>query len=132
MSIEIINPRHQVTEEHYERQFRYVKVPGNAWAGFPCDKGGNIFPLNPCAQENFDNLVAGKVPDVEDKGVVFYTTTYIQNAEAKCVCGQIIELHDAHMYACQCPHCGRWFNLSGQELNPPEMWDKREYYGEEY
>ena len=43
-------------------------------------------------------------------------------ATGVCECGHRIALWDEYMGACECPHCGRWYNLFGQELNHPDTW----------
>ena len=37
---------------------------------------------------------------------------------------ETVYLYDRYRAACQCPKCGRWYNLFGQELLPPEMWEE--------
>ena len=44
-----------------------------------------------------------------------------------CNCGHKIELYDRYLGACECPYCGQWWNLFGQELKNPEHWND---YGE--
>ena len=41
-----------------------------------------------------------------------------------CSCGQWVELVDEYYGACQCPKCGKWYNLFGQELVSPEYWEQ--------
>lgn len=43
-------------------------------------------------------------------------------AIGECKCGAEVPLMDQYMGACECPGCGQWYNLSGQELLPPEEW----------
>ena len=40
----------------------------------------------------------------------------------ECDCGQTVVLMDRYLGACDCPGCGQWYNLSGQELNDPSTW----------
>lgn len=35
---------------------------------------------------------------------------------------ELIDLWDEYLGACECPNCGRWYNIMGQELNPPSTW----------
>lgn len=51
---------------------------------------------------------------------------YIEPAVGKCICGREVELIDQYMGACEC-ECGRWYNIFGQELLPPQCWEE-EYY----
>lgn len=41
----------------------------------------------------------------------------------RCECGEVVELCDQYMAACQCPSCGAWYNLFGQALVSPDEWD---------
>ena len=45
-----------------------------------------------------------------------------------------VELWDQYYGACQCPECGKWYNLFGQSLLPPDCWEEdpseEEYYEE--
>lgn len=43
-------------------------------------------------------------------------------ATGVCKCGNRITLQNEYMGACECPYCGRWYNLFGQELNHPDTW----------
>ena len=46
-------------------------------------------------------------------------------ASGICNCGNRIDLTDDYYAACQCPICGQWWNLSGQELRPPHEWEEQ-------
>jgi hypothetical protein len=49
-------------------------------------------------------------------------------AVGKCHCGEEIELNPRCAYygGIECPECGQWYNLFGQELNPVETWSQGE------
>lgn len=49
---------------------------------------------------------------------------YKPPAYGTCHCGGTVELTDEYMGACECPNCGQWYNLFGQELLPPDMWEE--------
>lgn len=49
---------------------------------------------------------------------------YVENATALCSCGEIIELRNQHLGACECPNCGQWYNLFGQTLKNPRHWEE--------
>lgn len=40
----------------------------------------------------------------------------------ECECGETVTLYNQYLGACECPKCGRWYNIWGQELNPPHTW----------
>ena len=52
-----------------------------------------------------------------------YEHTYINPAVVKCSCGAEVILDGGYAGAVQC-ECGRWYNLSGQELLDPEYWER--------
>ena len=96
----------------------------NNGLGFPCDENGNLSEdLNPAAKENYE--YAMKHPDkyVRFNKVVKYIRHYTEPAKGKCHCGQEMYLTNDYMGACQCPKCGQWYNVWGQELLPPERWE---------
>ena len=37
-------------------------------------------------------------------------------------CGEEFYLQDEYLGACECPRCGQWFNLFGQEVTNPSSW----------
>ena len=37
-------------------------------------------------------------------------------------CSEEFYLQDEYRGACECPRCGQWFNLFGQELTDPRGW----------
>ena len=39
-----------------------------------------------------------------------------------CKCGQEVLLMDTYMGATDCPNCGQWYNVFGQELKDPDEW----------
>lgn len=107
----------------YEIQFMYDR---NGGFGFPCDENGNLLPMEDCAKANYDHCMAH--PEEFDiwNEQVSYVRYVTDNAVGTCICGVTVELWDQYMGACECPGCGRWYNLFGQELNPPETWEDGE------
>lgn len=97
---------------------------GNGFV-FPCDAKGNplLTRMQPEAIENYHFCMAhpekfkrwNVVDEREERMRI--------NATGRCICGEFIELWNQYMGACECPKCGRWYNLYGQELNPPETWE---------
>ena len=121
--------RQRVKKVSYSLEF----TDGNGTGyGFPCDKFGNVFPLEyECARENLTYCMEHpeefKVWNEVDKNVSSYT----EPAQGKCECGREVYLIDEYYGACGC-ECGRWYNLFGQELLPPDQWEEdpadEEYY----
>ena len=93
--------------------------------GFPCDANGNVnlTNMNDMAFENFKFCMAHPEKFKRFGEVVKYRSAYREPNHGTCHCGQVVELVNEYMGACQCPKCGQWYNLFGQELLPPEDWD---------
>ena len=56
--------------------------------------------------------------------IIEYEHSIRDNAHGTCECGNEVELYDEYYGACQCEKCGKWYNLFGQELNPPTYWEE--------
>jgi hypothetical protein len=96
---------------------------GNGWC-FPCDANGEFLDkTNECAYANY--LEALKHPEkyVRYNKIVSQKYTVKDNAHGTCICGNEVELYDSYYGACQCEKCGRWYNIFGQELLPPDQWE---------
>ena len=117
-----MTPRERKYETRYELAFWRERYCG---CSFPCDKDGNLFfdKMQDAAKRNYEDCLKHpeEYPYCFNK-VVKDEWTYIQPATGICKCGHRIELYDEYMGACECPHCGQWYSLSGQELLPPEKW----------
>lgn len=117
------------TSVEYELVFFY---DDNGGFGFPCDADGNVFPLkNPAAIENLEWCRQHPEEFSRAGEVVRQKKSWREPDSGDCSCGQHIELFNQFCGACQCPKCGKWYNLFGQELLPPEQWtedmDEEEY-----
>ena len=111
-----------VDETTYELQFYYDASGGFA---FPCDKEGNLLieHMNPAAIENYHWCLEN--PDKFEwsfKRVKPVTRSWRENNTGTCHCGQEMELYNEYLGACECPRCGQWYNVWGQELTNPETW----------
>ena len=91
---------------------------------FPCDKDGNILPLEyDQAKKNYE--YAMNHPEHYPyawKVVKKHVRRYRNPASGICNCGERIDLRNEYLGACECPNCGQWWNMFGQELNNPETW----------
>ena len=112
---------HTITE--YEVRFFVDNCGGMA---FPCDKDGNILTekMSPCAIENYHRCMENP-----DKYAIFnkVVTNHYQvrdEAHGTCSCGKEVYLCNEYYGACQCEHCGQWYNLFGQEILPPDEWEE--------
>ena len=91
--------------------------------GFPCDENGvPEEDMNPAAKENYEYCLKHPEKFARFNKVVKREQTWRNPAEGTCECGETVYLINEYMGACQCPKCGQWYSLSGQELMPPERW----------
>jgi hypothetical protein len=96
---------------------------------FDCDENGKVDleKLEPLAAQNYKDAMQHpeKFPyawnEVTERGSNRIPATGI------CNCGKKIELYAQYMGACECPHCGQWWNVFGQELKDVSRWND---YGE--
>ena len=112
-----------IKKTYYEVRFYYDAGGGFA---FPCDKNGKILVnknTNPAAIENYKWCLENK-----EKfkwcfnDVVEIHQSWKEPNTGTCHCGQKMELINEYMGACECPRCGQWYNIWGQELKNPDTW----------
>ena len=116
-------------EEITEYRLAFNTEPG-CGLSFPCDKDGNVdlSQMEAPAVKNYNYAL--QHPEKYPAGwkVVEKTERRYRNpATGICNCGERIELTDSYLGACDCPRCGQWWNLSGQELKDVSRWND---YGE--
>lgn len=113
---------HRETETEYRVEFFTDRDGG---CSFPCDKEGNpqFDKMTDAAKENYKKCMQNpdKFPYCWNE-VHKLTWSYTEPASGTCKCGTRIELYNQYHGACECPECGQWYNLFGQELVPPEYW----------
>ncbi len=120
--LEIIKERTPINAVDYNREFSLIKDP-EAGFSFPCDQQGNIKFASDAAKENYEYAIAH--PDIyEDMGITQRKYTYTEDAIGRCSCKAEFPIYDQYLGACQCPKCGRWYNLFGQELLDPQYWEE--------
>lgn len=107
--------------DFYELVFDDGKCNGFA---FSCDENGN-FELTDEQRENYEFAMSHPEKFKRFNQVVKFTNRYKENASGICGCGKRIELYDEYLGACECPHCGQWYNLFGQRLRHPDEWEDR-------
>ncbi|MCR4671950.1 MAG: hypothetical protein K5637_01770 [Lachnospiraceae bacterium] len=120
----IISERHAVEVIERSHDFTYRDDP---YAGFTFDVDGEGRAIinNKDAERNYEWCLAH--PElVEDEGIVVRKRYYIEPAHGRCSCGEEVELNEQYRGACQCPGCGRWYNIFGQSLIDPEYWEDDE------
>lgn len=90
---------------------------------FPCDANGTPV-LNPEARENYEYCMKHPEKFQAWNVVRKHKWSWKNPATGDCICGEHIELIDEYEGACECPKCGRWYNLFGQELIHPKYWEE--------
>lgn len=92
--------------------------------GFPCDGEGKLLPNVPdAARENLAFCLAHPEMFTRFNKLITYRREYLEPAHGICSCGAEVVLVNQYHGSCQCPECGQWYNLFGQELLPPEAWE---------
>lgn len=117
--LQIIKEKERIEEIYYTYDFD--RGDGSGFT-FPCDEQGNI-KLNENNTESY-KFCMDNLKDFSWKGVRRHKCNYTEPAIAKCECGEEFELINQYMGACECPNCGQWYNLFGQELNSPQYWER--------
>lgn len=121
---DIVRPDRRL-EVTYELCF-FVE-PGGGFE-FPCDADGNLLPMNDAASKNYKYCMEHPEKFSYCYNVVHKYSRWIKDAPyGTCHCGETVYLLDEYMGACQCPKCGQWYNLFGQELLPPDEWEDVDY-----
>lgn len=98
---------------------------------FPCDENGKVYDdISPAALENYKWCLENPDRFERFNKVIANSWTVRDHAHGTCHCGNEVYLYDEYYGACQCDNCGQWYNLSGQELLPPNDWEENfdEYY----
>lgn len=109
--------------DHIEYSLEWTDEYGNG-CSFPCDAAGNPF-VSEMSQAALDNMARCKAhPEdyVYAGRVVRRKWRCHDDSHGTCSCGREVYLWDQYLGACEC-ECGKWYNLFGQELNPPERWE---------
>lgn len=91
--------------------------------GFPCNESGSVINLPPEAVANLAWCMEHPEKFTRWNKVVTHKRWYREPAHGTCICGREVTLWDEYYGACSC-ECGRWYNLYGQELLPPDQWER--------
>lgn len=111
-------------EEVVDYSLVYDDGIGNGF-WFPCDKEGNLLPgVTDAARENQSFCFRHPERYTRWNKVVERRRDERTSPVGICECGAKIDLYDSYLGACECPGCGKWYNLFGQELLPPENWQE--------
>ena len=126
--LKIISERTPVTVTKRYLEFMIDSCGG---LSFELDEHNKPILETDAAKENYEYAMAH--PEVYKycyNEVVKRSWTYTEPAHGICSCGTEIALENQYRGACECPTCGRWYNLFGQALIDPEGWeyDDDNYY----
>lgn len=116
----IISESHRVTETEYTLEFRRIDDPGAGFS-FPCNEDG-MPELNECNSGSYHYVTEEHPERFYKPSVETRRWSYVEPAVGRCFCGEEFPLVNEYMGACECPKCHQWYNLFGQELNPPRTW----------
>ena len=113
--------------ESVSYHLNFYKEPGGGFS-FPCDENGNIATDSDyydCWKPNYDRCIelGPEHFPVAFGQVERRVHRWREPNSGVCNCGNRIELHNEYLGACECPHCGQWWNLFGQELKNPSRWN---------
>ena len=127
MKARIVSERHRETQTWYELRFNYTNPEwSDGWMGFPCDEQGNVEKDTSAPWwSNYLSCMENKEGRYKKPFIEKRESCYTENAVMQCSCGEKFELCNEYLGTCQCPKCGQWYNLFGQELLPPEMWEEQ-------
>lgn len=106
-------------------EFHIVFDDGSGSAGFwfACSNNGEIAEMPDEARENYRWCMEHPEKFSRWNEIERTESTYREPGHGTCICGTEVELYDQYYGACQCPNCGRWYNLFGQSLVAPEHWE---------
>ena len=126
MGLKIIKEREVKNSIVYSLNFDY-KEDSNSGFSFPCDKNGYILrsEMTQTAIDNYHKCLKNinlTLPYVTSRKI-----RWVEPAVGKCYCGHEVILENQYMGACQCSRCGQWYNVFGQTLLSPELWEDEEY-----
>lgn len=120
--IEIIREREPKEDIYFTLEYRRLDDDTSGFS-FACDERGNLF-MGKLTQGALENLEYCKIHEGEfaPPFVKKHRLRYTEPAIGLCKCGAEIVLEDQYMGACECPECGQWYNIFGQELRSPREW----------
>lgn len=117
MAIKITRRRERITTERHLISFSWNHMPGAGFS-FECDVNGRLVNQDPVTMASYSQCLKDVRHEkmtgpfrCSEKG------SYVQPALAECSCGAELQLADALDNGCD--NCGRYYNIVGQEVVPP-------------
>ena len=119
--------RNIIRGEYIEETYYTITFDDGCYNGFsfPCDKDGNpdTNDMNYDSwKKNYEYCMSNPDKFVRYNKILKRTFGWREPSHGECSCGETVYLVDEYMGACECPNCGQWYNLAGQELLPPDKW----------
>lgn len=116
-----------VEQVSYNRDFLYDR---NSGFSFPCDEKGNILENEMCEDAWANYRYATAHPELFEvfNKLSEQKTRYTEPPKGTCGCGMTVVFVNQYQGACECPRCGKWYNIFGQEVLPPDQWDEGNDY----
>lgn len=118
----ILEESKMVEEVEYRREFVNTVWPDSGFT-FPVDEKTMEVVLNDANRENYERCLR-EPQRYLDQGIVKRTNSYRLPALLQCDCGEKFRLYNTYMGASQCPECGLWYNMFGEELKEPSEWER--------
>lgn len=108
---------------------RFYAYPDGGYE-FPCNADGCLIhrDISDTAFKNYSYCISHpeKFPYAFNE-IHKYSRWIKDESYGTCHCGERVYLINEYMGACQCPKCGQWYNLFGEELLPPNDWEDLDY-----
>ena len=100
-------------------------IDANGGFSFPCDENG-IIDMSILTDEGKQNLIfcLNNTSKFQFTGKRNHIIEYTDPAIMECDCEARFPLVNEYRGACECPECGQWYNLFGQKLENPQIWNK--------
>lgn len=96
---------------------------------FGVDENGALLPDTPkAAIDNLEWCLEHPKKFIRFNVIITEKSRYRNPDYGICRCGERVDMVNEYMGACECPRCGQWYNLYGQELKSPDLWDMDGYY----
>ena len=118
----LINITDPTEEESSWDELVFDDGRGNGFV-FPCHEDGTPKkPMNEGAMENYEYCLKHPEKFSRFNEVIHRETSWRNPRIGTCECGETFPMLSQYQGALQCPKCGQWYSLSGQELLPPDRW----------
>lgn len=121
--LKITSERQKMVVHH--KMLQFSDETGSGFI-FDLDEQGKPIFNCPEAEENYKDAMAHpeRFPECFNE-VVTHTEVWTEPAHGICSCGKEVLIVNEYCGAFSCDYCGQWYNMSGQEILPPELWEEQ-------